>query len=69
VEAEDDGRYWVIRVRDRPELVSWAPRFDSALRMVREMIARVEQADPSSIDIHVDFQGKVSESTPVTEHD
>lgn len=52
-EAERDGRFWFLRVRDRPELFTQVVRLDQAPDMVRDLIATWDETDPDSIRVLV----------------
>jgi hypothetical protein len=53
VDAERDGRFWFLRVRDRPELFTQTVRLDRAKAMVRDLIATWDDIDPTSFAVFV----------------
>jgi hypothetical protein len=64
VMAKDDGKDWVARVQGQPELTTTAHRFDDALAMLRELIATVEDIDPRSIKLDVEFESDPTATKP-----
>jgi hypothetical protein len=64
VMAKDDGKHWVARVQGQPELTTTAHRFDEALAMLRELIATVEDIDPLSIKLDVEFESDPTATKP-----
>lgn len=51
VTAERDGRFWFLRVIDRPELFTQVIRLDQAEPMVRDLIATWDEVPLDSFDV------------------
>lgn len=53
VDAQRDGRFWFLRIRQRPELFTQTVRLDAAEAMVRDLVATWDEVAPDSFDLRI----------------
>ena len=49
--AEPDGRFWLLRIRERPDLLTQARHAGEIELMARDVIAANDQVSPDSFDL------------------
>ena len=53
VTAEPDGRFWFLRIEERPHLFTQARHRGEIELMARDLIAITDEVDPDSFDLVV----------------